>query len=409
MKYRLLHNLRYFGKRGGVLMIIGGLIYLVYFFYQPSVELNGRVIENPLYEFVEKFEWWLYLLVYSIIISFLNSLLFIGLSFYYNYKRDKQRVQRTFYEKLFSEKVIGYVYSGYRHDMVTENEFIGFFKEKTQSHHSRVVLLSVISRMQESITDDLQVRFRHLIDVLNITPIIPHLLFSRNLSEQIIALKIISHLKLDEHHEKIKLFLNSKKDMLRTEAIAALIRLTETKKLGQLLLQQRFISQLDLNIIVNEIERSHKGEIDYPVFLQSPSPRVTAIGVMLMKRRGKAQYLNLIKPFLNADDDLLKEITWNVFAALVNNKEDMKLMISKFNEENFDNKMALLRAVKRLKIEDIDFGFLDSVIKKEHLLLKVYALKILFDKNIEKLHEYRDVLDENVRFAYKEVVDMNIN
>ena len=89
-------------------------------------------------------------------------------------------------------------------------------------------------------------------------------------------------------------------------------------------------------------------------------------------------------------------------------KDDFEFMTVKFENESFKNKLSIMVALRRFEQDENFFDFLDNVIKNHTILLKVQAIKILFESNMDRLFSYKESSDKNIAVAYNEVVDLNI-
>ena len=152
-----------------------------------------------------------------------------------------------------------------------------------------------------------------------------------------------------------------------------------------------------------------KDDCNFQSLIKSPSPRVAAIGLMLVKINNKIEYKELIKPILENKDELLNEIAWEVFAHIASSDEDFKLMTVNFKNERIDNKLSVMMALKHIEPNKNLFDFLDKVIRSEPVYLKIEALKLLLESNIDRLLPYEKSSDKNISIAYNEVVDLNIS
>ena len=84
-------------------------------------------------------------------------------------------------------------------------------------------------------------------------------------------------------------------------------------------------------------------------------------------------------------------------------------MLQRFDKETYKNKLMIIKSLKNFQNKRKLFAFLDNVVRKEHLIIKVQALKILFENNFYRLLPYKVADNKNVSSAYYEVVDLYLS
>ncbi|MCX6302670.1 MAG: hypothetical protein NTW82_10845 [Bacteroidia bacterium] len=283
-----------------------------------------------------------------------------------------------------------------------------FLKKKLRNKLVIVSFFSVIIRIQEIIDEDLSDKFKLLFGQLGLEKKIKWFLQSRKMSEKIIALQIISCLKIKGYRKIIVEYAGSRNYVLRTVAMSTLIRLSKTDHLNVMLEHEHYISKMDINVIINEVEKNRKADIEYLSLIRSKSPRIIAIGLLLIQVRNKAEYKEMIRPLLEINDAFLHEVAWEAFAFFAGTDEDLKFMIERFDSETFNYKKLILKSLTSFKQNTEISDFVDRVIKNESILLKIEALTILFANNVERFLSYKGSDDRNIAAAYNELVDLNL-
>lgn len=127
-----------------------------------------------------------------------------------------------------------------------------------------------------------------MVKYLKLTHKIESFIYNKNFDDKILAMKIISYLRLRTYNKQILKFAQSNNFALRTEAYASLIRLMETDEhLLNLIGTKYNLSLLDVNIIVNAILKNNKMNINYNALIFSENINQTMIGLLLAKYRYK--------------------------------------------------------------------------------------------------------------------------
>ena len=409
MKAYFIGNIRYFANRIAVIIVLLIIILLAYFFYYPQVSFWGSTFVNPFYSYFEYLSWWLHFMAFVTIISTIVVIIFLFASFYFNIKKQRQDTKETEYELRFTKKIVSYLYSDFLLDGIQKEDYYKYFSRLANNRKSSEILFRIIDRIQKLLDEDFRQKFNELLENTDLIKRIKYSLYSNNVSEKIIALKVISYLGVKGYNKKIARYINSKNYALRNEAIVAYVRLSDTNNLDFLLEQRHHISQLELNSILNAIAHNLKEDtIDYEKLIASSSPRVNMAGIMLIKERNKGEYMHLVKDAMKDEDSLLREVAWDVYASLGKSDSDLDFMISRFDDEFHENRINIMKSLLNFEMTDKLLDFLDKVIRNESILLKIYALRILFEKNMNKLFTYQNMGDERIAIAFKEVADFNI-
>ncbi len=385
-------------------------LFMVYFFYQPEVEFLNMVIYNPFYDYIKNLQLWLYLVLYFSIISFINVFILFFLSLYFSYRRERALNLKSRYDKIFAERLTDYLLTDRYNEEHNKAKFIKSIKRITKNHLQIESLFSVYTKIQETLTIDLSHKFKTLLKETGIYYKQKVFLYSDNPDERIIAMKMLSYLRINDFENRILYYSNSKNHAIRTEAFASLIRLMDKDaNLISFIGEQHRLSLLDINVVINAVLKNFKMYINYPALVASPRVYKAIIGLMLIKCREKTEYAHLIflHKHLESNDNMLKLIAWDCLFDLLPEKQSVKVILERFDEQPDDVKHLILKRMHSIR----DGNFLDilkNAIENQTLINKVEALKVLFNNNFSEFAEYRNSNDPDVLKAFKEVSDINI-
>ncbi len=395
-----------------IIYIILGLLvlFLTYFFYQPEVEFFNIVISNPFYGYIKNLQLWLYLVLYFSVISFVNVFILFFLSLYFNYTRERAMNLKVWYDRLFAEKLTDYLLTDKYNEKHKKAKFIKSIKRITKNHIQIESLFSVYTKIQETLTIDLSEKFKSLLKEIGVYDKQKVFLYSNKPDERIIAMKMLSYLRIKDFEDRILYYSNSKNHAIRTEAFAALIRLMD--KDSNLIIfigEKDNLSLLDINVVINAVLKNFKMYINYPALVASPRICKAIIGLMLIKCRIKKEYGHLIflHKHLESNDNMLKQIAWDCLFDLVPEKEVAKAVLEHFDEEPDNVKHLILKRMHSIKDNRLS-GILKNAIETQTLVNKIEAMKILFNNNFEEFTEYKNSKNPEVLKAFKEVSDINI-
>jgi hypothetical protein len=277
----------------GLIIIIPFLI--LFFLYQPKLNFWGVELVNPAYNL---FDWQVLLILYIISICLLSIIFFISLILHFTFQVEKTQKRVSRLTHFFIPTLIEYLYSE-KYD--SDKEKIALYRTLsrfTKNKKHIEALFIAITRIQEAVSIDNSDKYKVLINELNLQRALTQFLYSFNLSDRIIAIKIISYLRIrnTDYIKRIEGYSNSNNFALRNEAYTGLIRLMEQKQqLSAFIGNKHKLSLLDINVIVNAVIRNTKISIDYLDLLSSPLERKVITGLLLAKSRYRENSKSLME------------------------------------------------------------------------------------------------------------------
>lgn len=404
---KLLPLLGYYLKRllqfGLVLLVFG----LFFFFYHSEVEVFGVPISNPLFDFIKPLPFWLFLIVCLIIIAFAGFLGFVILSGIFTFRNSLVDRKREKYKRLFISQITDHLFQGKNNEPGNVEDIRDNLKSSLKTNLQTDVYFQVITGIQENVAMDLSEKFIQLNIALSIDRKVVRFLYSNRFDRRILALKVISYLRIKAYNATIAEYASSKNYALRTEAIAALIRLSEIDHLSYLFDQKSSLSLLEINVIVNAVIRNFKMDIDYKALLTSSNSRLAIIGVAIARNRQQKDVLPLIEDLRESSYPLLKKEAWKTLIALKGDEKCIPAVIREFNDQNQRTQIAILKSMKECRTEQF-FDFLEQVAREEPMPIKLMAMKILFNNSFERLAPFLRQSDLDTHKAFLETVDLNI-
>jgi len=385
-------------------------LYGLYLLYQPQILVGNILYDNYIYQ---HFNWWQSLVIYLIFINILGVLIFTTLSVYYTIQRTQNEKNIPRITNYFVGLIIEYLYSDKYKNEKERDALFAKIKRFTKRKRFVEALFLTITRIQETVALNHSGDFKELLAKTKLDAHIDQFLYSYNLSDRMLAMRIISYLRIrNEHYDTtIYRYSDSKNYALRTEAYGALIRLMEgDNKLADFIGSKYDLSLFDINIIVNAVIKNHKMNIDYIDFLSSTLIRKIIVGLMLAKHRYRkgSRSLILILNYIGHEDPLLNQLAWSSFLELVPKEEGVDIIVDRFNKESEEIKLMILKNSYETKSETYH-KFLQEMIGNESLLVKIEAMKILFNERFDFIYPFVNSDDEYIKMALKEVADLHIN
>ncbi len=389
------------------LAVVSPLLILM-FLYLPEVNILGLHLSNPIYDI---YNWWMILIFYLISLCLLGVFIFIMLSVYFTYKREKAQKKSDHLRQLFVNMITNYLYTDKYKKMFEKRSFYRRVNNFTKSKAEIEAFYAAITKIQETVAVNHSSDFKNLLIGVGLYDKIDKFLYSFNLSDRILAMRIISYLRIrnDRYNRRIHKYADVENFAQRTEAYAAIIRLMEDEKeLAEFIGKKHNLSMLDINVIVNAVIKNAKMTIDYNDLLLSSLKRKAIIGILLSKFRQREETKDLLVGHLENDDDQLRELAWDSYLELASPDEALEEILNKFQAESDDIQLKILK--NSYKIKDVRYlEFLKKSINIVSLPVKVEAMKILFKDNFDSIADFLISEDPDVLMAIKEVIDLNNN
>ncbi|MEF8810541.1 MAG: hypothetical protein V5A47_06445 [Bacteroidales bacterium] len=315
------------------------------------------------------------------------------------------------YEKYFAEKLADYLLSEKYNNTHERNAFVSTVKPFTVKWIQIYALFSVYTRIQEALTIDLSPKFTILLKDLGLYNKQKALLYSLNNVERIIAMKMLSYLRINDYNERILYYTKSRNYALRTEAFAALVRLKGNTDTGLSFIEGKHrLSLLDINVIVNAVLKNFKTDIDYENLLTSNHVCKKIVGALLIKNRKLKEYKHLLfqEQYSKIRNLLLRQTIWDSFLDLAEEREAVDAVLENFDAEPDEVKLIILDKLQEIDNERLQ-SFMVRICEYQPLLVKIKILKILFNNDISRFLFFKDSDDIELKKAFNEITDININ
>ncbi len=405
MKYTFLEYLVSYLLKLFWLVIALLLLFGAYSFYHDETELFGFTFINPYYEYIRSMPFWTYLVLCSTAFSILSIFVFMSFSLYYSFQKTMVANTRSKYYKYFSYLLSNYFLSDFTKNKDFNNKLLFKIKTHLRTRQQRLAFLDSYLRIQENVAVSLSDDFEHLMQKLNMQKRIESLIYNVDLDDKILAMKMLSYIHNHSSDRQIIKYSQSNNFALRTEAYASLIRLMEKDEhLINFIGVNHNLSMLDINIIVNAVLKNHKMRIDYQALLASQNPRKIMVGLLLAKhryKRGKGNTILIIN-FIGNPNLEFNKLAWDALLELVPEEELIDIIIDRFDKESEDVKILILENISNLESKRF-YDFLKSIIAQQPLLVKIKAVKLIFNSEYDTLAIFDEFQNEELKSAYEEV------
>ena len=385
------------------------LIICTYVLHHQESRLLGIDFINPLYEYVKHLPVWAYFVLYFILFSISSVIVFICLSLYFDIKVSQELNIKRKYYRLFTHILTSYFIIDLYKDKDPQKIVINRIKPLVKKRIQILALLESFLRIQELLTKDLSNDFKLLINNLKLQKKLKLLIFNKDFDNKILAMKVLSYLQIHTYDKQIIKYAKSENFALKTEAYAALIRLTEKDELLlNFIGENDKLSIIDINIIVSTVLRDKNISINYTALLSSVNPHKIAIGLILAKNRYIKTNLVLVLNYIGSPNNLINKLAWDALLTIVTNDDCVDIIIERFENEQDDIKLYILEKSHHVLSKRF-FNFLTSIIEHQTLVVKIEIMKIFFINDFDLLETFVNSQNEEIIMAYKETSCMYIN
>jgi len=385
------------------------LVICIYVLYHEESRLLGINFINPVYDYIKILPIWAYFVLYFILFSISSIIVFISLSLYFDIKISHGLNLKRKYYRFFTHILTSYFIIDLYKDKDPQKIVINRIKPLVKKRIQILALLESFLRIQELLTKDLSNDFKLLINNLKLQKKLKLLIFNKDFDNKILAMKVLSYLQIHTYDKQIIKYAKSENFALRTEAYAALIRLTEKDELLlNFIGENDKLSIIDINIIVNTVLRDKNISINYTALLSSVNPHKIAIGLILAKNRYIKTNLVLVLNYIGSPNNLINKLAWDALLTIVTNDDCVDIIIERFENEQDDIKLYILEKSHHVLSKRF-FNFLTSIIEHQTLVVKIEIMKIFFINDFDLLETFVNSQNEEIIMAYKETSCMYIN
>ena len=385
------------------------LVICIYVLYHQESKLLGISFINPVYDYIKHLPIWAYFVLYFILFSISSIIAFIGLSLYFDIKVSKGLNTKRKYYRFFTHVLTSYFIIDLYKDKDPQKRVINRIKPLVKKQIQTLALFESFLRIQEILTKDLSNDFKKLVNELNLEKKLKSLIFNKDFDNKILAMKVLSYLQIHTYDKQIIKYAKSENFALRTEAYAALIRLTEKDELLLNFIGEKDkLSIIDINTIVNTVLRDKNLNINYTALLSSSNPHKIAVGLILAKDRYIKTNLVLVLNHIGSKNSLINKLAWDALLTIVTNDDCVDIIIDKFENEHDDIKLYILEKSHHILSKRF-FDFLASIIEHQALVVKIEIMKIFFINDFDLLKTFINSENKEILMAYKETSCMYIN
>jgi uncharacterized membrane protein len=193
--------------------------------------------------------------------------------------------------------------------------------------------------------------------------------------DKMFALRVAGDFQLSKLDSLIYKYINSKNDMVRSEAIQSYVKINPESDLGFLADYTPTLSLLDFNVIVNAAK--HYRNIHFESLFSSPNPMVKAIGVRLAETQNKLELKPSILRMMDDDSAIVREEAYWAIISFADEKEDFKALMHHFDDMGKSVQTKFIDVMAQKNEKDFVYPFFNELILKYPSDIKIRAMSNL--------------------------------
>lgn len=379
-------------------------VFLFFFLKQKELLLFNYSVANPLYPFIEQTSTWLYVVQTLIVIFSLLIIIELILVIYVTTQRSSVDKKN----QLLHEQILDVIFNFLIQDKETRdiNDFRKKAKPYLKSNHAQRVFINQLRKIINLTRGEIHDTCLSFYQVLHFDPLIKSHFHSPYLRNKIFALKTAGDFQQTAYNNYLVHYMHSKNEMLKSEALQAYVKANSDDDLSFLSDYQEKISLGSINIIINETKE--RTNINFTGLLKSQNPLIRSMGLRLANLQNKEELKPVIVELMDDPDAMVKEEAYLAYMAFAKEKNDYLTLMYQFSgmTKNLQNKTLDL-IIDHEEKENI-YNFFEWIIENKPLEMKNRAMSKLLTMDIGLVLKYKNYPDENVRKAFRQLIDFYV-
>ncbi len=382
-----------------VVVAIGGAMFVLTFLYLGQKDITNQyfIFHNPAYPVVSHTHGWIYV-VQALILVFVSITILELFSLYVGTPR-----------RLYTDK------KGQEFNRDALNRIMDYLTKENSTTDARMLMTLTKSKSEKilfsnqlriiailtkgKVRDDCITLFHEM----NFDDLVKKNLRSHYVRDKMFALRVAGDFQLSKLGSLIYKYINSKNDMVRSEAIQSYVKINPESDLGFLADYTPTLSLLDFNVIVNAAK--HYRNIHFESLFSSPNPMVKAIGVRLAETQNKLELKPSILRMMDDDSAIVREEAYWAIISFADEKEDFKALMHHFDDMGKSVQTKFIDVMAQKNEKDFVYPFFNELILNYPMDIKIKAMENLIKMDLSLAFNYMNHENESIRNAFKHLTD----
>jgi len=378
-----------------------------YFYSIPEFTWGTLHIKNLYYTKLENMPTWLYVAEYFIFTFLIVSvLLLVLITLYKKNKRIRKKI-RGKYTDYFATALVCSLYSDREFCFEVNSLEAKAFKKALRDDYAKRIFIDEIRRVRVQTIGVVREKTLKVFEACHFDYLIRAYLHSPYLRKKLFALKVIADLQLEGYEDYIIRLTRQKNNVLHSEALVTLIKLNIYDNLLLLVKLKTKLTVWDINIIAKTSVDLNKKDIDYSALIQSGSPEVTTLGIMLVRLNERKELKMEVMQKIGDTNELVNEEAFLAFVFFVEDRKDYEFLIERFELATEKAQISIIKAIATYPDKSAAIRFLEWVVVNKSFKHKLEALHVLLELELSAVAQFRRSNDPLIRQVCSQVLDIN--
>jgi len=379
-----------------------------YFYSVRELTWGSLKINNLYYTKIKSLPAWLYGVEYFIFTFFISSIILLVLIILYKGNKRLRKKIRNRYESYFANGLVKYLYEGPEANAEEKKQDALLFKKAMKDDYAKRIFINTLRRIRTQtiglVRDKtLKIYNEHAFDYL-----VRAYLHAPYLRKKLFALKVIADFQLTGYKKNILKLAKRNNNVLHSEALITLVKLNTPDNLLHLAESKIKLTIWDINIIVKTVLEQNKKDIDYLKLIQSVSPEVCALGIMLARLNQRVELKMVIRQHIGNTNELVNDEAFLAYISFTEDQSDFDFLIKNFELATEHVQLSIIKLIASHPDNSISTDFLKSVVENNSFILKLGAMQVLLELDLSIVAKFKRSENNTIRQICAQVLDLNL-
>jgi len=309
---------------------------------------------------------------------------------------------------LFAVNQFDYMYAEEEYSREKRRNELGKIKILLNSDYKRRIFLNLLEKVTAQIIGKGRDRNLQLLNALQYDNLIYAYLHSPLIRHKLFALKIISTFQLEGYDNYIMKLANKKNNVLHAEALVSILKLNMYDNLQFLNDYNIKLTVWDINIMAKTIKQKKSNDIDYLDLINSNNAEVSALGIMLVRINKRSEFKLEVKAKISNINELVSEEAFLTFISFAKEQSDYDFLMYTFEIASDKAQLVIVQAIENYQNTIEKIKFLNWVVENKSLTVKIAAIRVLLDLDLNSIERFRLSKNKLIRNAILEVLDFTL-
>jgi len=166
----------------------------------------------------------------------------------------------------------------------------------------------------------------------------------------------------------------------------------------------------DINVIIKTVLDLNRKDINCLTLIESVNPKVSVLGIMLARLNLRQDLKMNIRQKIGNADDLVNEEAFLAYVSFASADDDYDFLMDKFDLASEKAAISIIKVIEFHSDKSIAIQFLEWVVENKPFILKLEAIKVLLELELDFSTVIRFKHSENatIRNICSQVLDFNL-